>query len=145
MEHEQLYKAEQRHQSMEDQAAEMKRMMTIKDEQIVALTTQVATLTKSIETLTRTITCMPVAQNARDGREREKRGGDRAKTRNIGGYCWSHGWDPVGVGHTSKTCHYRKEGHKVEATGTNMMGGSTAKPRRNQYNKQQWEAMSKSE
>ena len=143
-EQEQLFKAEQRHQNMEDQAAEMKRMMAIKDEQIVALTTQVATLTKSIETLTRTITCMPVA-NARDGREREKRGGDKAKTRNIGGYCWSHGWDPIGVGHTSKTCHYKKDGHKTEATGTNTMGGSTAKPRRNQYNKQQWEAMSKSE
>ena len=146
-EQEQLYKAEQRHQHMADQAAAMKREMTIKDEQIVALTTQVATLTKSIETLTQTITCMPVVQTARDGREREKRGGDRAtgKTRNIGGYCWTHGWDPVGKGHTSKNCKYRKEGHKEEATGNKTMGGSTSKPERRQYNKQQIEAMPRRE
>ena len=47
-ESEQLYKAEQCHQVMLDQAAAMKSQMRIKDDQISALTAQVATLTKSI-------------------------------------------------------------------------------------------------
>ena len=136
---------------MVDQAAAMKKEMKIKDEQITALTTQVATLTKSIETLTRTITCMPVVQAAQDGREREKKGGDK-RTRNtyipaqnIGGYCWSHGWDPVGEGHTSRNCKRKMEGHKAEATGSNKMGGLTWQPEKHQYNKQQAALMLKRE
>jgi len=142
-EREQLYKAEQRHQHMADQAAEMKREMRTKDDQIAALTAQVATLTKSIETLTRTITCMPAMQAVQDGGEKEKkRGGDRrakgyTAARNIGGYCWSHGWDPVGENHTSGSCRWKKEGHKAGATGSNKMGRSTWQPKQSQYNKQQ--------
>ena len=135
---------------MADQAAAMKKEMKIKDEQITALTTQVATLTKSIETLTRTITCMAVIHAAQDGGKLEKKGGNRRPrkqiaARNIGGYCWSHGWDPVGEGHTSRNCKYRMEGHKAEETGNKKMGGSTWRPERKQYNKQQAEAMSRRE
>ena len=52
------------------------------------------------------------------------------KTRCMGAYCWSHGWHPVGENHTSKTCNYRKEGHKANATFTNIMGGSQIWPAR---------------
>ena len=44
-ESEQLYKAEQRHQIMADQATAMKSQMKTKDDQITALTAQIATLT----------------------------------------------------------------------------------------------------
>ena len=90
-ESEQLYKAEQRHQIMADQAAATKSQMRTKDDQISALTTQVATLTRSIETLTKTITCMPAMQaggekdNKRRGGRREDKGYTSA--RNIRGYC----------------------------------------------------------
>jgi len=66
-ESEQLYKVEQRHQVMADQAAAMKSQTRTKDDQSSALTAQVATLTKSIETLTTTITCL-LTMHAAGGR-----------------------------------------------------------------------------
>jgi len=121
-----LYKAEQRHQIMADRAAATKSQMRTKDNQVSALTTQVATLTRSIETLMKTITCMPAMQaggekdnKRREGR-REKKG--YTSSRNIRGYCWSHGWDPVGDKHNSRYCTRMRDGHKVEATGDNKMG-----------------------
>ncbi len=47
-----------------------------------------------------------------------------AKTRCMGAYCWSHGWHPVGENHNSATCNFKKEGHKTDATFTNIMGGN---------------------
>jgi hypothetical protein len=54
-------------------------------------------------------------------------GGNRkpwTRIRCMGGYCWSHGYHPTGNTHSSATCTYQKEGHKVNATATNTMGGS---------------------
>jgi len=90
-ESEQLYKTEQRHQIMADQAATMKSQMRTKDDEISALTAQVATLTRSIETLTQTITCLSAMQTG--GGQDNKRGGGRKEekgARNLGGYCWLH-------------------------------------------------------
>ena len=42
---------------------------------------------------------------------------------NMGGYCHSHGFHPVGLNHNSHTCTYKKEGHKDEATWCNRLGG----------------------
>ena len=39
------------------------------------------------------------------------------------GYCWTHGFCHNNS-HTSATCNRTNEGHRVEATGTNRMGGS---------------------
>ena len=39
-------------------------------------------------------------------------------------YCWSHGYK-LAHSHTSTTCTNQKEGHKIEATRRNPMGGST--------------------
>ena len=126
---------------MADQAAAMKSQMRTKDDQILALTTQVATLTRSIETLTQTITCLPAMQ-AVGGRDNKRVGGRKEEkgytaTRNLGGYCWSHGWDPVGPKHCSRNCTRMKDGHKKEATGDNKMGGSTWQPKDSHYNKLQ--------
>lgn len=38
------------------------------------------------------------------------------------GYCWSHGYR-VSVGHNSKTCTKRADGHQENATRSNTMGG----------------------
>jgi hypothetical protein len=38
-------------------------------------------------------------------------------------YCWSHGYK-VARTHTSQTCMYPKEGHQLESTKANTMGGS---------------------
>jgi hypothetical protein len=116
----------------------MKSQMRTKDDQISALTAQVATLTRSIETLTKTITCLPAMQQG--GERDNRRGGGRMEekgTRNLRGYCWSHGWDPVGHKHSSKNCHRTRDGHKKEATGENKMGGSTWQPKDSKHNKLQ--------
>ena len=39
-------------------------------------------------------------------------------------YCWLHGWSPNAT-HNSGTCNNKKDGHQVEATSFNRMGGST--------------------
>lgn len=50
------------------------------------------------------------------------------KTRNMGAYCHSHGFHPVGDDHTSVICGWKKEGHKSEATWTNRLNGNTNWP-----------------
>jgi hypothetical protein len=52
----------------------------------------------------------------------------RTKLRCMGGYCWSHGYHPTGNTHSSATCTYQKEGHKVNSTATNTMGGNNYWP-----------------
>ena len=55
-------------------------------------------------------------------------GGPSWRTRelcNLGVYCWMHGFDPWGFGHTSKNCKSKNNGHKDHTTKTNQMGGST--------------------
>jgi hypothetical protein len=42
---------------------------------------------------------------------------------NMGGYCSSHRFHPVGRKHDSKTCIYKKPEHKSEATWCNRLGG----------------------
>lgn len=60
--------------------------------------------------------------------DRKSRRPQMKKERNMGGYCHSHGFHPVGKDHTSKTCSWKKEGHKTEATWTNQMGGDPFGP-----------------
>ena len=53
------------------------------------------------------------------------------KHRNMGGYCHSCGFHPVGKTHTSETCKWRKLNHDETATWTNRgTGGSTVWPKR---------------
>ena len=58
------------------------------------------------------------------GRGRGGRGnpqGRGLRKRNTKFYCWTHG----ACAHTSKFCNYPTDGHKIDATFTNKMGGST--------------------
>ena len=64
-----------------------------------------------------------------------------AKTRNMGGYCYSCGYHPIGLGHNSQTCtsrHKRKE-HKSDATWSDRMGGNTTWPKVNKVTTEQQE------
>ncbi len=64
-------------------------------------------------------------ENANPNATKGNGGGDRKswqpqkKKRNMGEYCSSHGFHPVGAGHNSKTCRWKKEGHNTEATWNN--------------------------
>ena len=44
-------------------------------------------------------------------------------------YCWTHGYGP-NSNHTSKTCTHPQDGHKMEATVDNMLGGCCVIKRR---------------
>jgi hypothetical protein len=45
------------------------------------------------------------------------------KLRNMGRYCHSHGFHPVGADHDSTTCRWKKADHKCKTTWLNRMGG----------------------
>jgi hypothetical protein len=53
-------------------------------------------------------------------------GGHRpfAYTRNMGAYCWSCGFHPMGANHTSATCIKKKDNHKDGATWSKRMGSN---------------------
>jgi hypothetical protein len=63
------------------------------------------------------------------------RRGDRVveqmtKLRNMGGYCSTHGFHPVGATHDSATCQYKKKDeHNDAATWNNRLGGNTYWPK----------------
>ena len=56
-------------------------------------------------------------------RDRESRRPQATKLRNMGAYCHSHGFHPVGADHNSGTCSWKKAEHKNEATWGNRLGG----------------------
>ena len=52
------------------------------------------------------------------------------KLRNMGGYCSTHGFHPVGATHDSATCQYKKKDvHNDAATWNNRLNGSTYWPK----------------
>jgi hypothetical protein len=55
--------------------------------------------------------------------DRESRRPQTTKLRNMGAYCHSHGFHPVGNDHNSATCSWKKAEHKTEATWNNRLGG----------------------
>ncbi len=79
--------------------------------------------------------------------DRKNRRPQNKKPRNMGGYCHSHGYHPVGANHTSVNCSWKKDGHKDKATLTNTLGGDTFWPsakrvRINQQNHATWKGKS---
>ncbi len=56
--------------------------------------------------------------------EGSQKGRPYKKLRNMGGYCSSHRFYPVGIKHNSATCIYKKPEHKSEATWCNRLGGN---------------------
>ncbi len=97
-----------------------------------ATTKQVAEMAAQIKALTEAVTQLaamkentnPNATRVNGGGNHEIRRPQRKKLRNMGEYCSSHGFHPVGAGHNSKTCRWQKEGHNTEATWNNQLGGN---------------------
>jgi hypothetical protein len=58
----------------------------------------------------------------------ENRHTQHTAIRNMGAYCSSHGFHPVGVNHNSATCNRKRPEHKSEATWGNRLGGCTSWP-----------------
>ena len=69
--------------------------------------------------------------NAKAAAGKETRPRWLLKMINIGGYCWSCGYNPMGKSHTSATCKRKAPGHKDDATASNRKAGSEA-------NKPEW-------
>ena len=120
----------------------LKAQLAAKDDTIKHLTAQVKMLTETIATLTKAITEDGGSNKKRtnDGKKKnptqrpavkcepcdEQRPPWLLKLANMGAYCWTCGYNPIGKGHTSKTCKNKAPGHKDEATVANRMGGSEA-------------------
>jgi hypothetical protein len=91
------------------------------------LTQVLAEMAAQIKVLTAAVTQFAaMKENSNPNATRGNGGGDREsrrlhmnKLQNMGGYCSSHGFHPVGAGHNSKTCRCQKEGHNTEATWNN--------------------------
>ena len=105
--------------------------MHTKDSQIEAMAVQLKSLANAIALLAKSVKPADKNRDPNRGRSCGPRGGqDRqmTKLRNMGGYCWTHGFHPVGPAHDSKTCDFKKEGHRDDATYSNHLEGSTNWP-----------------
>jgi hypothetical protein len=94
----------------------------------VQTTHKLATMEAEIKKLTATITSMATKLNCENintnsGDNEQTRRPQMKKLRNMGAYCSSHGFHPVGIKHNSLTCIYKKPEHKSEATWCNRLGG----------------------
>ena len=68
--------------------------------------------------------------NKNRGRRSDRVLKQMTKLRNMGGYCSTHGFHPVGVTHNSATCKYKnKHAHNDAATWNNRLNGSTYWPK----------------
>ena len=120
-----------------------------KDEQMKELLTQVAQLTANVVALTKKVTetgdgCGGLrkrtqvrfaaadkenqAPNAKATAGKDNRPPLLLKMSNMGEYCWSCGYNPVGKSHTRPTCKRKAPapGHTDDAMTDNRMGGSEA-------------------
>ncbi len=97
-----------------------------------ATTKQFAEMAAQIKALTAAVTQLaatkensnPNATRGNGGGNRESRQPQVKKLRNMGGYCSSHGFHPVGTSHNSTTCRWQKGKHNMEATWNNQLGGN---------------------
>ena len=121
--------------------------LAAKDQQMKELLKQVAQLTANVVALTEKVTeanggggglrkrtQVRVAATDKENRAPNAKAAAGKDTRppwllkmsNMGGYCWSCGYNPVGKSHTSATCKRKAPGHKDDATADDRMGGSEA-------------------
>ena len=93
---------------------------------------KLSTMEAEIKKLTATIAAMAMKLTNNENRDPNAGGGtgDRdsrrpqmKKLRNMGAYCHSHGFHPVGADHDSANCGWKKPDHNVAATWTNRLGG----------------------
>ena len=92
-------------------------------------------LTKNVAALNQKLQQATTGYNRGSGLPVDKRsqtnpkGVNEKQFRDVGGYCWTHG-HCVEIGHDSRTCQSKREGHGENATISNNMGGNQyGKPR----------------
>jgi hypothetical protein len=108
-----------------------------KDTQFDAMLAQIKALTKAITKLTATKGNKNVNPNTTNGNkgnskrhqpQRQPQPKQLTKLRNMGGYCHSHGFHPVGPSHNSKNCNWKTSKHNVDFMWSNCMSGCTYWP-----------------
>ena len=95
-------------------------------------TTQFDAMAAQIKALTDAVAKLSTAKENKDPNagggggkngDRKSRRPQMTKLRNMGAYCHSHGFHPVGEDHNSANCSWKKSEHKTEATWANRLGG----------------------
>jgi hypothetical protein len=116
----------------DDVVANMREADKKKDAEMADMAAQIKQLTAIVAKL-----ASRGQQNTENDDPNKNRGrrGDRiveqmTKLRNMGGYCSTHGFHPVGPTHDSKTCQFKKkEEHNDAATWNNRLNGNTYWPK----------------
>ncbi len=109
-----------------DSVANMRKAGKSKDAELALIATQISQLTAAIAKLTAN------KENEHKDPNKNRRRctvEQMTKLRNMGGYCHTYGYHPVGPTHDSATCRFKKkDGHKDAATWSNRLDGSTYWP-----------------
>ena len=96
----------------------------------IQTTNKLTTMEAEIKKLTATIASMATKLNNENTNPNSGNSGGSSrrpqmtKLRNMGAYCSSHGFHPVGLNHNSAICTYKKPKHKIKATWCNRLGGN---------------------
>ncbi len=106
--------------------ANMHKAGKTKDAELALMATQFSQLTAAIAKLTANKENEHKVPNKNRGRRTMEQ---MTKRRNMGSYCHTHGYHPVGPTHDSAICEFKKkDGHKDTATWSNRLDGSTYWP-----------------
>jgi hypothetical protein len=94
-----------------------------KTNQFDAMAAQIKALTDTVAKLVSKENKNPNVGGGREKKGDRDRRPQATKLRNMGAYCHSHGFHPVGAGHNSTTCSYKKAEHNTEATWEHCLEG----------------------
>jgi hypothetical protein len=102
-------------------------------EKLTLMEAEIKNLTTTIALMTSKLNGKNINPNKEEhgGSEQNSRRSQRKTLRNMGAYCSSHGFHPVGLNHNSTTCNRKKPEHKTEATWSNRLGGDMYWPTAN--------------
>jgi len=102
-----------------------------KDAEMAEMSTRIKQLTAAVAKLASR--SQQNTENNDPNKNRGRRSGiveQMTKPRNMGGYCSTHGFHPVGLTHDSVTCQFKKKDkHNDAATWNNRLNGSTYWPK----------------
>ena len=108
-----------------DTLANIRDTVRTKDSQIKAMAAQLKLLSDTVALLAKN--AKPTDKN-QDPNSRGGQSQQMTKPRNMGAYCWTYGFTTIGVIHDSKTCEFKKDGHRNDATYSNCYKGNTYLP-----------------
>jgi hypothetical protein len=114
-------------------AANISEESKAKDNQFQAMTAQIQALTTTVATLSTQIAAAAKENGGGGGGGGRGSGGGGTErmfhyTRNMGAYCYSCGYHPIGVNHTSATCTRKRDDHNNLATADHRFGRSNFWP-----------------